>query len=350
MTNSVPQPNTWNNTKQHLVSQFLLKGFGCKGNARMVYVLDNETGTIDLGFVKELASQMNLLTALDDHRRTRAEQQASSAIQRIRKGKLDLSIQHRKALDRFVFILMVTDPYAGVNKSEMRETVIKDVSQEFAETAIRQGLPIDREHLEVYLEGLMPRDYLDVILESGSGLVLMILHLMGLTVHKAKKPVVLGDSAVIPVRRSVNGKPSLLNHGSEVLLPISSNYVLVYSWANPTNVIQRGNDLTPQQITTLGQAYYHFTQSRYLFGRTSEALRSAQMDPHVPDSDGTVTPHNDGWLVMQEIAKQTEIAKVVEDRERRRRLEERIKQLALRGEDRILYELMPHDKRRRTGE
>ena len=283
MTSSVPQPNTWNDTKQHCVPQFLLKGFGCKGNARMVYVLDKETGTIDLGSVKELASQMNFLTALDDHHRTKIEQQASSVIKRIRKNKLDLIPQHRDALDRFVFVLMVTDPYAGVNEGKMRETVIKESSQELAETAIRQGLFIDREHLKVYLESLTPRDYLDVVLESGSGLGLMVLHLMGLTVHKAKEPVVLGDSAVIPVRRRVNGKPSLLNHGSEVLLPISSNYVLVYSWANPTNVIERGNDLTQQQITTLGQAYYHFTQSRYLFGRTSDALRSAQMDPHVPD-------------------------------------------------------------------
>ena len=303
-------------------------------------MLDKKTGTVDLCSVKELASRMNLLTALDDHRRTKIEQKASAAIQRIRKNKLNLSLQHREDLDRLVLVLMLTDPYTGVNERKMRETVIKDVSQDFAENTIRQGLPIDRKRLEGYLETLMPRDYLDVVMGSGSGLALKALHLMGLTVHKAKRAVVLGDSAVLVARGSVNNNTSLLNPGSKVVLPISSDYVLVYSWANPMNLIQRGDDLTLQQTRMVGQSYYHFTDSRYIFGRTSNALRSAQEVLDIPDSVGTAAPHNDGWLVMQHIAKQNDIAQEVEYRERRARMETRLRQLALQGDDRILHDLM----------
>ena len=56
------QPSTWNDTNQHWVPQFLLKGFGIKKKASQVWELDKHTGVIAKRKVREVASKL-----VDDH-------------------------------------------------------------------------------------------------------------------------------------------------------------------------------------------------------------------------------------------------------------------------------------------
>ena len=56
------QPSTWNERNQHWIPQFLLKGFGTKGNASTVYELDKQTKKIRLAPVDDVASKEHLHT------------------------------------------------------------------------------------------------------------------------------------------------------------------------------------------------------------------------------------------------------------------------------------------------
>ena len=60
------QPSTWNDTNQHWIPQFLLKGFGLKGKANRVFQMDKTTRAIEVRKVSEVASTQGLLTDVDD--------------------------------------------------------------------------------------------------------------------------------------------------------------------------------------------------------------------------------------------------------------------------------------------
>ena len=68
--------NNWNNTKQHWIPQFLLKGFGLKGRKK-VWVLERLTGRVAVQLVKKIARKRDLVTALDDELMKRIEDQAA---------------------------------------------------------------------------------------------------------------------------------------------------------------------------------------------------------------------------------------------------------------------------------
>ena len=75
------QPSTWNDTNQHWIPQFLLKGFGIRKNASSVYELDKQTKAIAVRKVKEAASKQYLLTERDDELMRGIESRAATAIE-----------------------------------------------------------------------------------------------------------------------------------------------------------------------------------------------------------------------------------------------------------------------------
>ena len=92
------QPSTWNDTNQHWVPQFLLKGFGLKGKASRVYELEKESGRIRRRKIAEVASKPRLLTNRDDELMRDIERRSASVIDKIRKGKLTILEAERRDL------------------------------------------------------------------------------------------------------------------------------------------------------------------------------------------------------------------------------------------------------------
>ena len=332
-------PNTCDNSKQHWVSQFLLKGFGLPGNASHVYTLDKRTLSITTRSVDDVASKVNLLTAQDNSRLTSIEGNITEAVQRLRKDdRIHLTVKERQLLNDLVLSLILADPYSGVKRDKLRKEVVQNTANMIAEIAFLNGLPVSRSRLQSSMHPLLPEDVLTLALDSENSLTSIALSLMGLSVHKTPKPVVIGDSPVMIARAPLNGVPGLLNFGSEIALPIAYNCVLVYDWITEPNTVILGEPLTPQQSHLVGHYYWSIAKCQYVFSRTPDALDEARV-PFEPliDSRGSVKPST-GWHLMQEIARNIEIRRQLEDDQDRLNFERGVKTLASLGDARPLYE------------
>ena len=110
------QPSTWNDSNQHWVSRFLLKGFGIKKKASQVWELDKRTGVTTRRDVEDVASKQELLSNRDDEFMRSIENEATRPIGRIRKENLDISLRDRIAIDRLVAATIQNDPYNGLDE------------------------------------------------------------------------------------------------------------------------------------------------------------------------------------------------------------------------------------------
>ena len=117
-------PSTWNDTNQHWIPQFLLKGFGIAGKASYLYELDKRTGSIERRNVADAASKPHLLSELDDELVRKIEVVSSKAVARIRKGDLHIDKEDRQALDALTWVLYLNDPYE-IDKETTRQAVIR---------------------------------------------------------------------------------------------------------------------------------------------------------------------------------------------------------------------------------
>ena len=272
------QQSTWNDTNQHWIPQFLLKGFGIKKRSSSIYEMDKETGTIRTCNVKDVASKPRLLTERDDELLRCIERRSARVVGQIRKGKLELEQEDRRVLDSLVFAMMRNDPYSGLDDRKTRKDTVDDVSHEFAETIEKHGGSIDLQLLMDFVDGRSNHDYLSMAVGKQDGLVLKALGLMGLQVCQPAigEFFIIGDSPVLVVRGTSNGVRNLLNAGSQVILPIHSRHVLVYGWETPENLIQFGNDADRKQVRSLNQDYFLGTNCRYIYGRDVESLRARQ--------------------------------------------------------------------------
>ena len=341
----MPPPSTWDGTNQHWIPQCLLRKFSIRKKSNHVYVLDKDTNRITDRSIKRIASKPGLLTALDNQRLTDIETRAAPVLRRIRGNKLPLTVEDREHLNLLVYSMIITDPYSGVDEANMRKRAVESTTKHIAERALLQGLPVDRPRLEESVMALMPRDVLSIALDSEAKLTIMALRLMGLSVYSSPEPLVIGDSPVLVARATVDATRSLLNFGSEVLLPIGSHHLLHYDWGATTSlatpekgVIERGPDLTRELAHYVGQSYFDSTHSRCIIGGTWEALdrisNSPRLRPSLSREDYTPSL---GWHAMQLF-----VARVKEDRERRdrddqARLDQRLKRFADQGDPRPLY-------------
>ena len=178
------QPSTWNNTNQHWISQFLLKGFGIKGKASKVYELDKETTSIDVRNVDEVASKRRLLTERDDDLMRDIENRANPVISAIRKGHLNISEDDRQAVDRLVCAMILNDPYSGFDAEETRKKVIAEVIAEVADAASKYGGMLDQPDFRDFFDERISHDALSTFMDSISNQVILALRFMGLQTYR----------------------------------------------------------------------------------------------------------------------------------------------------------------------
>ena len=118
----------------------------------------------------------------------------------------------------------------------------------------------------------------------------------------------------------MNGGTSLLNPGSQVILPISSRCILAYTWATEMNLIADGGTCDKKQVRSLNSDYYHGTKSRYIYGRDEETVKRSRL-LQVPWTPGERSNEvNNGWAMMQYLGQirqeQLEAQKAMLDRRR----------------------------------
>ena len=295
------QPSTWNNTNQHWIPQFLLKGFGLKGKASRVFQMDKTTGTIEVCKVSEIASKQGLLTNVDDGLMRSIEQEATPVIDKIRKGITSINGIERKALDQLVAALLQNDPYNGIDRAKVREDVLEATTREVVDVfAAARGL-VNHDGLKEIISERFNHDYLTLMFNREDNQILTVLGFMGLTANysSADGTFIIGDSPVLAVRNSVGGFPSLRNKGSQVILPIGNKCLLVYQWATSRNLLDKGRAVDKKQALSINRDYYHGSNCRFLYGRTRDSLeRSRMLQLHyVPGTRSLEV--RDGWHAMQ---------------------------------------------------
>ena len=82
---------------------------------------------------------------------------------------------------------------------------------------------------------------------------------------------------MLVVRGAVNGVTSLLHPDSQIILPIGSSSVLVYSWTTDSNIIEDGDFLPGHQVRPLNADYFHGSQCPHLYGRDEELLKRSRL-------------------------------------------------------------------------
>lgn len=295
------QPSTWNDTNQHWIPQFLLKGFGTSERASQVYELDKQTGAISVRKVAEVASKQHLLTERDDELMRHIEERSSRAIGAIRKGNLDIGEDGRKGVDKLVWTMMLNDPYSGSDDEARRQRVIEKSTRKWIEAINRNGGIIDELDMENLVANLLNHDLLTIGTNTVGNIGLRILRLMGLRAYKPANAefFTIGESPVMAVRGVANGGRSLLNPGSQVILPVSSKCLLVYAWSTETNVIEDGGALNKEQVRSLNSDYYQESNSRYMYGRNREVLQRSRLMSLNWTPRGRSTEVKAGWAQMQ---------------------------------------------------
>lgn len=275
------QSSTWNDNNQHWTPQFLLKGFGLKGKASRVFQMDKTTGTIEVCKVSEVASKQGLLTDADDGLMRSIEQEATPVIDKIRKGITSIKGSERKSLDRLVAAMLQNDPYNGTDRAKLREESISSIAQAVVAAFAESGGLVNEEAVKKYADEVCNYDYLKLMLDREGNKIPTVLGFMGLTANYSTEEgsFIIGDSPVLAVRNSLEGTPSLLNPGSQVILPINSRCLLAYLWATPRNLIDKGPVVDKEQVLTLNRDYYHESDCRFLYGRSREALETSRMLP-----------------------------------------------------------------------
>ena len=298
------QPSTWNETNQHWIPQFLLKGFGIRKNASSVYQLDKETKVVAVRKVSEAASKARVLTERDDEVMRGIERRAAAVIDAIRKGQLDrVNEDGRRAVDKLVMAMTLNDPYHGIDVETTRANSIADVIVELNAAVNRYGGALDEPDISNYMDERLTHDLLAGFVDSSTQIVASALRAMGLQAFTAPEGefFVIGDSPVLVVRGVVDGETNLLNPGSQVILPINSRCVLVYTWSIGMNVIDRGGILDREQIGSLNSDYHDGVKCRYLYGRNVETLRRSQLLPMSWSPRGRSNDVSSGWAMMQHL-------------------------------------------------
>lgn len=297
------QSSTWNDTNQHWIPQFLLKGFGIKGQSSKVYELDKETGDIQVRRVADAASKQRLLTERDDDFMMSIEQETKNIVHRLRKGYFNLREKDRLALDELVYAVIVNDPYSGADIETTRSDVINSQSNKLIEAIWRQGGTVNPDTVKKFVGVRLNHDHLHMAMNREHNLVLKALNYMELRVYRPVngEAFIIGDSPVLIVRGTVNGVTSLLYPGSQVILPIHSRCVLGYRWDSPVNMPRSGTVLDQEQVRSLNKDYYHNSNSRCLFARMRGSLEVDCL-PKTHQTNTATQPSNvsESWWNMQE--------------------------------------------------
>ena len=298
------QPSTWNNSNQHWIPQFLLRGFGIRKKASRICELDKQTNAISVREVNEVASKSWLLTVKDDQLLRTIENRVNKAVEAIRKGNLDsIGEDGRQTVDKFVCAMMLNDPHGGADAEATREKVIHEGVSDLSEGVQRLGETPDETYFQSSLDEMLGHNWLSGFMGSASNWIVIALGLMGLRAYKATDGefFIIGDSPVLVVPNATNGNADLLNSSAQVILPIRSDYILVYAWTTDKNVIDNGGTLDKAQVRSLNSDYYHWTKSRCIYGRNEETVRRSGMLTLAGRPLERSNHVSNGWFMMQQI-------------------------------------------------
>ena len=297
------QPSTWNDTNQHWVPQFLLRGFGIKKKATQIWELDKRTGVTTRRKVKDVASKQELLSNRDDELMRSIENEATRPIGLIRKENLDISLRDRIAIDRLVAAMLQNDPYNGFDERNARQDAINAVGKSVQDAFALEGGVFESGTLESYMDERLNHDYLTLTLGSENYAVQLMLHHMGLKAFFASEGdgFIIGDSPVLAVRSNAGPEgPNLVNPGSQVILPISTQCMLFYDWATVPNFIAHGGPIDSRQLLSLNQDYSHLSNCQFLYGRTEESLTQSRRPRVNWGNAKRSTEVSQGWSVFQQ--------------------------------------------------
>ena len=296
--------STWNDTNQHWIPQFLLRGFGIRKKASRICELDKQTNAISVREVNEVASKSWLLTVKDDQLLRTIENRVNKAVEAIRKGNLDsIGEDGRQTVDKFVCAMMLNDPHGGADAEATREKVIHEGVSDLSEGVQRLGETPDETYFQSSLDEMLGHNWLSGFMGSASNWIVIALGLMGLRAYKATDGefFIIGDSPVLVVPNATNGNADLLNSSAQVILPIRSDYILVYAWTTDKNVIDNGGTLDKAQVRSLNSDYYHWTKSRCIYGRNEETVRRSGMLTLAGRPLERSNHVSNGWFMMQQI-------------------------------------------------
>ena len=250
-----------------------------------------------------MASKQELLSNRDDELMRSIENEATRPIWRIRKGKLDISLRDRMAIDRLIAALLQNDPYNGFDERNARQDAINAVSESVQDAFALAGGFIEPGTLESYIDEQFNHDYLTLTLGSQNYAVQSMLQFMGLQAIFASEGdgFIIGDSPVLAVRSNEGAAgPSLLNRGSQVILPIGTRCILFYSWATEPNLIAHGGTIDSRQLFSLNQDYSHESNCGILYGRTEESLAKSRRPRVKWGNAQRSTKVSQGWSAFQQ--------------------------------------------------
>ena len=294
--------STWNNTNQHWIPQFILKGFGIRKSASTVHELDKRTGTITVQKVKEVASQKHLMTNPDNELMRKIETHAAEAIAAIRKGhSSQIKEKGRKAIDMLVCAMIANDPY-NFDHVAQRTNAIGEITNKLNEAIKKHGGTLDETYDATFFDEVLSHDRLPAVLDPRNDQTIVVMNFMGLTACKPANGqyFIIGDSPVLIVRSTINGKKSILNPGSQIILPISSKSMLIYTWDAEKNIINDEIILTKEQVHSLNSDYYR-TTCQYVYGRHEVTLKQSRLIQLTWTSRERLTHVSTGLYKMQHL-------------------------------------------------
>ena len=276
-------PSTWNDTNQHWIPQFLLKGFGIRRNASSVYELDKETKAIVVRKVSDVASKPLLVTEQDDAHLKKIEDTAAKAMVILRKRADIDEMPSGDVMDGFYALHELAEamesinPYIGVTSQGSRTTVVDAFVATVKGAAEQEGETLDEQEFRKYIDDIFDHEVLPV---NGiyRGLLMWMPH-----VHNAPdgEYFVIGDSPVVTIR-SADGTPM------QRILPISSRRIVTFTYNIPggrakilgeSSARTVSSTLTGHEVNSLNAHYFYRTRSQYIYGRDKSILRQSAVQP-----------------------------------------------------------------------
>ena len=271
------EPSTWNQTNQHWLCQFLLKGFKAKGKSSLIYERDTVTGQIETRKIDAVASKLHLLTSGEDEVMRDIEARSSRVVAKLRGGDITISVDERLILDNLVWALWFNNPFSNVNKIGEHDDAIKHTVDRFVSAIQRHGGDVDPDDVTRIAQDALNQDYLCHAFKFSPGGPARIIHSMSVTIYEppAEEFFIIGDNPVVMHREAEHGTSNLWNEGSQLMLPISSRHLLSYGWGDRSTLIRPGGKLSIAQLRELNAAYHYGKGCRHLYGRTPDSLRRA---------------------------------------------------------------------------
>ena len=214
---------------------------------------------------------------------------------------------------------MLNDPYNDFDLDKVRQELIEAESMSSKEDMEHWGGTVDPRTMEEILDENFPHDYLTMMLEGQNSLVLRVLRFMGLwaVYSEQKESFIIGDSPILLIRNDGPTGHSLLNPGSQVILPIGWQCVLMYDWSIGINLIQAGTT-DRRQVVSLNQDYCQGSNCRYLYGKNEESLTRSRGLKLQWGNSQRPTEVNNGWLAMQQFLGKVQAMEVESDEQNRK--------------------------------